>query len=474
MALILVIDDDPGVNGLLAVMVERCGHESRVASSIAEGWRALRQEDCAVILLDVGLPDGSGLDLLAQISVLPNHPEVIIITGCGDPDGAELAIKSGAWAYLEKPVSAQVLELLLTRALEYHEVKLARRPPVVLERGDIVGSSPRLKACLDLMAQAANTDAAVLITGATGTGKELFALGIHNNGRRARNSFVVVDCSAIPPTLVESLLFGHEKGAFTGATAARDGLIKQADGGTLFLDEVGELPLGVQKTFLRVLQEHRFRPLGARQEVRSDFRLVAATNRNLEQMVAEGAFRQDLLYRIRSISLELPVLRERRQDIKELVSFHLSRLAQEYNTEIKGLSAGFLETLMAYDWPGNVRELLQALDEAFAAGYRDPMLFPMHLPVRIRARVARGAIAEKQLTPPDTMPDRRFGREPKPDLAASLPTLKEVKQDAERRYLDQLMGRTDGDIAAACAASGLSRSRLYDLLKLHGIGKKSE
>jgi len=474
MALILIIDDDPGVNKLLAIMVERCGHQTRVASNLADGWQALRQENCAVILLDVGLPDGSGLDLLPQISEMPNHPEVIIITGYGDPDGAELAIKSGAWAYLEKPVSAQMLELLLTRALEYHEVKLARRPPVALERGDIVGSSPRLKACLDLMAQAANTDAAVLITGATGTGKELFALGIHNNGRRARNSFVVVDCSAIPATLVESLLFGHEKGAFTGAAAARDGLIKQADGGTLFLDEVGELPLGVQKTFLRVLQEHRFRPLGARQEVRSDFRLVAATNRDLDQMVADGAFRQDLLYRIRSINLELPPLHDRREDIKDLVSFHLIRLAQEYDTEIKGLSAGFLETLMAYDWPGNVRELLQALDEAFAAGYQDPMLFPAHLPVRIRASVARGAIVEKQITPPDSLLELRFGRGPGPDLATPLPTLKEVKQDAERRYLDRLMLRTNWDIAAAGAASGLSRSRLYDLLKLHNIGKKSE
>ena len=230
-----------------------------------------------------------------------SSPEIIVITGMGHPDEAELAIKSGAWDYIEKPASFEAIKLPLIRALEY---RAERKPkaPTVLKRNGIIGDSEEITACLELLSQAADSDANVLITGETGTGKELFAKVIHANSRRAKSNFVVVDCTALPETLVESVLFGHARGAFTGAETSEEGLVRQAHGGTLFLDEIGELPVLIQKRFLRVIQEHRFRAVGGRREISSDFRLMAATNRDLEDMVREGRFREDLLFRLRTIA----------------------------------------------------------------------------------------------------------------------------------------------------------------------------
>ena len=244
-----------------------------------------------MVFLDVRMPDGDGLAMLPLIQAARSAPEIIIMTGFGNASGAELAITSGAWDYIEKGSSVKEITLSLVRALEYRKQKRSSnstRNVVMLKRDAIIGISPAIKACLEQVAQAAECDASVLVTGETGSGKELFARAIHENSRRAPKPFVVVDCAALPDTLVESLLFGHEKGAFTGAEQSRSGLVAQANGGTLFLDEVGELPLSMQKAFLRVLQEHRFRPVGSHREVCSDFRLVAATNRTWRPWCATG------------------------------------------------------------------------------------------------------------------------------------------------------------------------------------------
>lgn len=259
---VLVIDDDKNVCTAISNAVERMGHKTVHALTLKEGLEKACSDSFDVVFLDVQMPDGNGLDILPPIRGTPSSPEVIIITGFADPDGAELAIKNGAWDYIEKPCSVQEMTLPFIRALEYREEKKAAKVPVALKREGIVGSSPKLGACLDLLPQMSNSVANVLITGETGTGKELFARAIHENSPRAGKNFVVVDCAALPDTLVESVLFGHQKGAFTGADKAQDGLVKQADRGTLFLDEVGELPLSIQKSFLRVLQERRFRPVG--------------------------------------------------------------------------------------------------------------------------------------------------------------------------------------------------------------------
>ena len=301
----------------------------------------------------------------------------------------------------------------------------------------------------------------MLITGETGTGKELFASAIHNNSLRAKKPFVVVDCSALPETLVESILFGHDKGAFTGAQRAREGLIKQADGGTLFLDEVGELPFPVQKAFLRVVQERRFRPVGAGAEISSDFRLIAATNRDLQKLVNEGVFRDDFLFRLRSFIIELPPLREREDDIAEITKYYIAKLCERHGIGLKGFSPDFMEALSAYKWPGNVRELLHALERALAAVFHEPTLFPQHLPEHIRIELARHSI--KSAVPPPTRADGGF------ISRGAMPSFRNYRENMDRMYLMELTALAGGNIKEACRVSGLSRSRLYDLLKNHNL-----
>jgi two-component system NtrC family response regulator len=465
MAHILIIDDDPIVCETISHIVKHLGHEAITAHSLQEGIEKVSSEAVDVVLLDVQMPDGNGLEAVPGIRKAPSSPEIIILTGYGDADGAELAIKNGAWDYLEKPSSRQQISLTLTRALQYRQQKGAIKPAEAIKREGIVGNSPQMRDCLDLVAQAAKGDANVLITGETGTGKELFALAIHNNSRRANSSFVVVDCAALPKNLVESVLFGHEKGAFTSADRAQEGLIRQADGGTLFLDEVGELSPSVQKSFLRVLQERRFRPIGGKEEIKSDFRLIAASNRDLDELVRRQQFREDLLFRLRTFAIELPPLRERLEDIKELVRHYIAQLAEEHGQQAKDLSPEFMDLLARYPWPGNVRELVHALERAFAAAPGEPTLYPKHLPTNIRTQLARTSIRKKAAPAP---PSHRKG-----DPAPSFLTLQEVREaalvDVERQYLKDLIERTEGDIQQACLTSGLSRSRLYSLLKKYGI-----
>ncbi|MDY6973637.1 MAG: sigma-54 dependent transcriptional regulator, partial [Thermodesulfobacteriota bacterium] len=376
MACVLIIDDDKMLCDILSRRVREIGHDVSCEMTLEGGIKRAKSEEFDVIFLDVQMPDGNGLDSLPLFQAMAASPEVIIITGEGRPDGAELAIKNGAWDYIEKASSIRTMILPLMRALEYRKAKKAKKAQACLKRDGIIGDSIRMKNALDLLVQAANSAANVLISGETGTGKELFSWAIHQNSPRASNNFIVVDCSALPDTLVESMLFGHEKGAFTSADRAREGLIQQADGGTLFLDEVGELPLKVQKVFLRAVQERRFRPIGGCREINSDFRIIAATNQDLNEMVRRGRFRKDLLFRLLSLTIDLPPLRERPEDIKELAVYHLARLSDRYGTARKGFSPEFFETLTLYDWPGNVRELFNSLEKALVSSHDEPILFP--------------------------------------------------------------------------------------------------
>ena len=345
---------------------------------------------------------------------------------------------------------------------------------MVLERAGIIGESAEMQRCLELVAMASDGDASVLIGGETGSGKELIAAAIHRNSSRARRPFVVVDCAALPETLVESLLFGHVKGAFTGADRDRDGLILQASGGTLFLDEIGELPLALQRSFLRVVQERRFRPLGGTQEIGSDFRLIAATHRNLEEMVRQGTFRQDLLFRLRSLTIDLPPLRQRKEDIKSIAMSYLNALCERNGIPTKGLSPDFFEALMAWDWPGNVRELLNTLESVFAITRDESTLFGRHLPVHLRAQLARQAIGQKSTATGGeaTVPEAGGAAEPHPvKIAESLQAFRErASNEAERAYLEEVLAATGGDVEKASERAGISISRLYSLLKKHQLG----
>ncbi|MEW6261515.1 MAG: sigma-54 dependent transcriptional regulator [Thermodesulfobacteriota bacterium] len=464
MAKVLIIEDDPTTSRFLLRLVTGLSHEARAAGTLNEGLEAAQNVEPDLILLDVLLPDGNGLAALPELARTPSSPEIIIITGAELAQGAQLAFESGAWDYLTKPVSRPDLALTLSRALHFREEKIKKHRALILKRDQIIGRSAALTSCLELVGQAALSEANVLIVGETGTGKELLARAIHENGRRQEGSFVVADCAALPSTLVESILFGHKKGAFTGADRPHIGLIKEAHRGTLFLDEVAELPLNVQTSFLRVLQERRFRPVGAEEEELSDFRVVAATNRDLKQMVREANFRRDLFFRLQGLTIKIPPLRERREDIKDLTMYWLSRLAERYGLETKGFSPELLEPLTAYDWPGNVRELINVLENALFNLGSGPTLYPVHLPAEVRAHHA--AIAAGRTPSP--------ARPPEPvQEKASYPSLKDFRQTAvervEKEYLTELMVHANGRIKEAASLSGLSEPRLYTLLKKYKI-----
>lgn len=463
MAKILIIDDDHSFCRLLSKEVGFMGHEAACAFTLDEGLQRVSSADYDVVFLDVRLPDGNGLDVLPAMRRTPTSPEVIIITGAGTADGAELAIRSGAWDYIEKPSSLSTMVLPLIRALEYRDAKRPERAGPSLKLDGIMGRSAGMKACFDVLSQAASVDASVLIAGETGTGKELFARSIHDNSARASRDFVVVDCAALKESLAESILFGYEKGSFTGAERSRGGLIEQADGGTLFLDELGELPLSLQRTFLRVLQERRFRPLGGAKELESNFRLIAATNRNLDDMVEAGLFRNDLLFRVRSLVLDIPPLRDRSEDIGEIAIYHVAKICRRSGIDLKGFSAEFLESLCAYPWPGNVRELVNTLERAIAAALSVPTLFKKHLPDTIRVKLARNAVSRLSQDIGSTSIDAK----------QPLPKLKDLREAAyakiEKQYLQELLAATAGSIRKACELSGLSRPRLYQLLKKHSV-----
>lgn len=465
MARILVVDDEETICQTLTFVGQRAGHETVCARTLASGLQKATAEDFDVVLLDVRMPDGNGLEMLPKLAQTPSSPEIIIMTGFGDAQGAEMALNSGAWDYIEKGAPTKDITLSLMRALEYRKQKLSlkQNDVVALKRDNIIGSSPSLTRCLDQVARAAASDTTVLILGETGCGKELFARAVHQNSKRADRQFVVVDCASLPETLAESILFGHEKGAFTGAEKASVGLIGEADGGTLFLDEVGELPLTVQKAFLRVLQERRYRPVGGHRELESDFRLVAATNRNLDQMSEAGQFRSDLLFRLRSFVINLPPLRKRSEDIKELARHYMDMFCERNGMSPKGSCPDFMETLLAYDWPGNIREFVNTIERAVISARSEPVLFAQHLPTSLRIKVAQSAV-------------RRSATSEAPCEELSPGTLNKLKDfresvysKAEKQYLQELMTLAKNDIPSACCLSGLSQSRLYALLKTHDL-----
>ncbi|MBU0994472.1 MAG: sigma-54 dependent transcriptional regulator [Proteobacteria bacterium] len=467
MANILIIDDSMEMCKLITGLIKKLGHQATCAHLLEDGMNLVLSDQFDVVMLDVQLPDGSGLDILPRIKASKSSPEVIIMTGYSDFNGAEAAIKNGAWDYIQKTHSTQEIVLALKRVIQYKDgQKQIKHKPLSLKVDNIRGSSKQIKACFDQLAHAAANDINVLVTGETGTGKELFARAIHENSNRANNNFVVVDCGALPETLVTSILFGYEKGAYTGAEHARDGLVKHADGGTLFLDEIGELPEQVQRVLLRVLQEKSYRPIGGKKEIKSDFRLVAATNRDLEKMADAGEFRNDLIYRLKAFEIKLPPLRERVRDITEIALYYMNQFSTKTNQGTKGFSPEFLEALHMYTWPGNVRELINAIEKAISIARDEAILFPVHLPDNIRTQVTYASIRDKKGERGLNQPDIQ------PHLPETLPCLKIFMDITEKKYLEQLVCQAAGSIQEMLDISGLSRSRLYERLKKYDLKVK--
>ncbi|HQH26599.1 MAG TPA: sigma-54 dependent transcriptional regulator [Oligoflexia bacterium] len=468
MANVLIIDDDPLVCNMLVHRLSQMEHTAVSMHTLQEGLALAFSRNFDLILLDIGLPDGNGLDSVSELMNSPSLPEVIIMTGSNNEQNVERAIRSGAWEFFSKDNLLEQVNTHLRNAVRYREDKRGMSVRSAAEFPEITARSKEMRSCLEVLSEVAQSDINILITGETGTGKELIAGAVHKNSSRAQGPFIVVDCAALPENLVESMLLGHEKGSFTGADARRDGLIKQADGGTLFLDEIGELPLVTQRVFLRVLQERRFRPIGSRQEVTSNFRLIAATNRNLEDMVNRGEFREDLLFRLKAATVRLPALRERRDDIEELARHFTEKRCAEWSVPQKALSPEFIAALSSYGWPGNVRELIHAIDAAIVKAKGDSVLLPVHLPLELRVETAKRFHTG---LPADTA---EKGKDP----ARRFPTIQEAREQimlrAEKQYLLDLLDYTAGSIKKACDISGLSRSRFYVLLKKHGITRQHE
>ncbi len=360
---VLVVDDEPDILELVSLTLERMGLSAETASDLGSARELLASCPFDLCLTDMRLPDGDGLELVRHIQSAHREIPVAVITAHGSMETAIEALKAGAFDFVAKPVDLEVLRRLI-------EVALRLRSSVVNAEAEtqelLLGESPSICAIRNQIGRVARTQAPVFISGESGTGKELVARMIHARGPRSAQPFVAVNCGAIPPELMESEFFGHRKGSFSGAVADKQGLFQAADGGTLFLDEVADLPLYLQVKLLRVLQEKRIRPIGAVEEIPVDVRILSATHKSLKKMVENGQFRQDLYYRIHVIGIEVPPLRERREDIPLLADHLLTRLAKQLGLPALSLSLGALERLQQYDFPGNVRELENILERAAA------------------------------------------------------------------------------------------------------------
>lgn len=365
MAKVLIIDDEELICSLVVEWMAQTGHQAFSAHTLEQGMKTAQLEGVDLIFLDVNMPDGNGIEIIDFLRSTSSRPEVIIITGNGSMEDATIAIRGNAWDYVHKPLVKEPLLAEVDHVLQYR-ITLTSAEASFEEncRHGILGESTPIVRCLRQVPEAAHRDVKILITGETGTGKELFARAIHANSPRKNEPFVVVDCASMSESLAGDLLFGHQKGGFTGAHDTRTGLVAEANRGTLFIDEIGEMGLEIQKYFLRLLQESTYQPIGSRERISSDFRLISATNRNLETQVAAGRFRSDLYYRIRGLSISLPPLRERGDDALLLAGEFITQVSQRTQQPPKSIAHDCTEIITSYPWPGNVRELYSAIEEA--------------------------------------------------------------------------------------------------------------
>jgi DNA-binding NtrC family response regulator len=367
---LLIVDDERSIREACREVAQSLGFSAQIADSAEQAYRALESQSYDAVLLDLRLPGAGGLDALRRIKDRRPEAVVIVVTGYGTVQSAVQAMKNGAYDYVTKPFSVDELKLLLERVASHLKLKSENR--LLREKvkskqgfGGIVGRAPEMEKLYRIIAKAANSVHPVLILGESGTGKELVARSIHYSGPFRDKPFIPVDCGSLVPTLIESELFGYVKGAFTGANQTKDGLLSMAEGGTVFLDEVGELPVDLQAKMLRAIQEKEIRPVGGTRRIPINVRILAATNRDLEQAVMQGEFRRDLYFRLNVLSLRIPALRERRQDIPLLIGHFLERMTRAAGQE-KIISDEALKAMLSYDWPGNVRELENCLERSYA------------------------------------------------------------------------------------------------------------
>jgi len=448
MATILLVDDEPSARTTMALLLRKRGHRVVEAADVGAATKALADTAFEVVVTDLRMPDGDGLDVLRAAKAHCPEADVILLTAYAGWESAKEAIRLGAFDYFEKGREPDELLHRIERAVEDKTLRRENENlrAQVRERFGLAGliaTSAEMAQVLDLVARVAPTDATVLIRGESGTGKEIIAKALHHASPRAGRRFVAINCGALPEPLLESEIFGHVKGAFTGAGANKKGLFEEAHGGTLFLDEIGEMTPGLQVKLLRAFQSGEVRPVGSTQVITVDARVVAATNRDLEPMIRQGLFREDLFYRLNVIPIVLPPLRERREDIPLLAEHFLARFAQRQGRVLR-LSVGATERLLRYAWPGNVRELENAM-ERLAILARDETIEPGDLPPHVGAGLALG---------------------PAPGLAAE-----QTLAEAERAHIVQILERHGWNHSRAAEALGIGRTTLWRKLKDYGIEK---
>ena len=389
---LLIVDDEASMLEFLGLLFQGEGYSVETASSVGEARRMLGERGYDLVLCDILMPDGSGLELLREVKRDGAATAVIMMTAYTSTSSAIEAMKLGAYDYISKPFDVEELKVVVQKALEKAElvdenVYLKRELQERYRFGNIVGRGPKMRVVFGLIDRVARTSSTVLIHGESGTGKELVARAIHYAGPRAERRFLSINCGALPETLLESELFGHEKGAFTGAVREKKGLFQEAGGGTLFLDEIGEMTAAMQVKLLRALQERVVRKVGGNEEEPVDARIIAATNQNLEERIQRGSFREDLYYRINVIPIPLPALRERREDIPALVDFFLAKYSREMEVPMRRISVEAMRLLEGYDWPGNVRELENLIERAVALSPSE-VVTAQDLPPQVRGQPA--------------------------------------------------------------------------------------
>jgi two-component system nitrogen regulation response regulator NtrX len=440
---ILIVDDEENIGRSLKLILEREGYAITVCLSVGEARAHPHRPDA--YLVDVRLPDGSGIDFVRWLRSKDVDAPILMISGHGTIADAVEAVRAGAFDFLEKPLGRDKVLLSLKHALDQSKLREEnRRLREIAGSPRMIGSCPAFERVLDQATMAARSDARVLLTGESGTGKELLAAHLHAESPFANGPFVKVNCAAIPTELIESELFGHEKGAFTGATAARRGKFELADGGTLFLDEVGDLHAASQAKLLRVLQEGEFHRVGGEQAIKVSVRVISATNRDLQEMVTQQKFREDLYYRLCVVPVRVPALRERREDIAALAEYFLADFCTRNNFKPKIINGDVTETLEDHHWPGNIRELRNTV-ERMAILTKGDVLTADSIPVEIR--LARGAGAPKG-------------------------NLREAKESAEREHILRALDEAKWNVSSAARALGMERTNLHKRIRALGLARE--
>jgi two-component system, NtrC family, response regulator GlrR len=441
---ILVVDDDRNLVELLKMTLESANYEATAVLNEKDAIGAVKENMFDLSIVDLQLGNEDGISLMEAMHLLLPDMPVIILTGHGSIESAVQAIKRGAYSYLTKPFDTPDLLLEIEKALENRRLttEIRRLKGLLDEKygwGNIVAKSEKMRDVLEVVGRIARTESTVYVHGESGTGKELIAKAIHLASDRKDKDFVAINCAAIPETLLESKLFGHEKGSFTGAIRSARGLFSQAHEGTLFLDEIGDMSLGVQSKLLRVLQERKFYPVGSEKIVEVDVRLIVATNKDLEEQVKQALFREDLYYRIHVIPIHIPPLRERKEDIPPLVEHFIKKYGLQMNKEVKGLTPLAMQKLLLYDWPGNVRELENTIEYAMAMAEQE--------------FITEDFVLKKKVIAPQQ----------------AMKSLKEARDAFEKAYLIHLLELCQGNVSQAAKLAGKHRTDFYDILKRHDL-----